>query len=356
MASHIPIDIIKYGNEDFLTGHLSRVNSQITSLEKNKNVLVTFLGANHYISSKWYNHENVPTWNYIAVQVRGEIELITDKDKLVEFLSCQIDKYEDQVKSSLKLSHLSSDFLSKQINGIIGFKIPIQNIDIAYKLSQNRSKLDYLNIVNELQIVNTTSSNLLASEMQLEYIQNKIFENYDYLTFDICNTDDFSKIYNLRNKCFSKNKSYLLDLNSINEEKGQDIYDMSSTIYKVEYENECIGSCRITPICELQIPELQSHNTQNNVLLSRVCIDSEHRNKNLHLFMFYKFSNYILNSTLYTDYLAFCTEDELRLYEKLGARKTSENKIKLYKNQINEYYIVKGSIKEFNNLIIKLLN
>ena len=72
--------------------------------------------------------------------------------------------------------------------------------------------------------------------------------------------------------------------------------------------------------------------------------------------MFYKFSNYILNSTLYTDYLAFCTEDELRLYEKLGARKTSENKIKLYKNQINEYYIVKGSIKEFNNLIIKLLN
>jgi hypothetical protein len=72
--------------------------------------------------------------------------------------------------------------------------------------------------------------------------------------------------------------------------------------------------------------------------------------------MFYKFSIYILNNTNYTDYFAFCTEDEFRLYERLGAKKTSENQIKLYKNQINNYFIVKGSIKEFNNLIIQILN
>lgn len=356
LASHIPIDIINFENEYYLTGHLSKANTQITSLEKNKNVLITFIGSNHYISSKWYNHENVPTWNYIAVQVRGEIELITNKDKLIEFLSYQIDKYEDKVKSSLKLSHLSDDFLSKEIKGIVGFKISIQNIDIAYKLSQNRSKLDYLNIISELQKVNSVSSNLLASEMQLEYMHNKISENYNNINFEVCNPNDYLQIYNLRNKCFSKNKSYLLGLNSINEEKGQDIYDKSSTIYNVKYENKCVGSCRITPIYELQIEELQLHNSENNVLLSRVCIDNEHRNKNLHLFMFYKFSNYILSNTNYTDYFAFCTEDEFRLYEKLGAKKTSETQIKLYKNQINDYFIVKGSIKEFNNLIIQILN
>jgi transcriptional regulator len=356
LASHIPIDIINFENEYYLTGHLSKANTQITSLEKNKNVLITFLGYNHYISSKWYSHENVPTWNYIAVQVRGEIELITNKDKLIEFLSYQIDKYEEKVKSNLKLSHLSDDFLSKEIQGIIGFKISIQNIDIAYKLSQNRSKLDYLNIISELQKVNSVSSNLLASEMQLEYMQNKISESYNNITFDVCKPNECLQIYNLRNKCFSKNKSYLLELNSINEEKGQDNYDKFSTIYNVKYKNECVGSCRITPIYELQIEELQLHNSENNVLLSRVCIDSGHRNKNLHLFMFYKFSNYILNNTNYTDYFAFCTEDEFRLYEKLGAKKTSENQIKLYKNQINDYFIVKGNIKEFNKLIIQILN
>lgn len=355
-ASHIPIDIIKDEEQYCLTGHLSRANSQIYSLENNKNVLITFLGSNHYISSKWYTEENVPTWNYIAVQVRGEIELITDKDKLIEFLSYQIDKYEEKVKSSLKLSHLSSDFLSKEIKGIIGFKIAIKNIDIAYKLSQNRNKLDYLNIISELHKVNSASSNLLASEMQLEFMQNKISENFDNINFEICKPNDYLQIYNLRNKCFSKNKNYLLELNSINEKKGQDVYDNVSTIYNAIYENECVGSCRITPICDLQIEELQFYTSENNILLSRVCIDSEHRNKNLHLFMFYNFSNYILNNTNYKDYFAFCTEDEFRLYEKLGAKKTSENKIKLYKNQLNDYFIVKGNIKEFNNLIIQNLN
>ncbi len=53
LASHIPIDIINFENEYYLTGHLSKANTQITSLEKNKNVLITFIGSNHYISSKW---------------------------------------------------------------------------------------------------------------------------------------------------------------------------------------------------------------------------------------------------------------------------------------------------------------
>lgn len=44
---------------------------------------------------------------------------------------------------------------------------------IAYKLSQNRNQTDYFNIVNELQKLNTPSSNLLASEMKTEFIDRK---------------------------------------------------------------------------------------------------------------------------------------------------------------------------------------
>lgn len=176
-ASHIPVDIIQIENDYYLTGHLSKANTQLTSLENNKNVLLTFVGANHYISSKWYDHENVPTWNYIAVQINGVIELISDTEKLIDLLSYQIDKYEKHVKSTLKLTDLSTDMVSKEIKGIVGFKINIEKIEIAYKLSQNRNQSDYLNIINELKKINSAASNLLASEMQLEFISNTKTDN-----------------------------------------------------------------------------------------------------------------------------------------------------------------------------------
>lgn len=134
---------------------------------------MTFLGANHYISPKWYSRENVPTWNYIAVQISGEIELITENEALLRLLSFQIDKHEDSVKSNLKLNELTPDLLSKELKGVIGFRINIKNIDVAYKLSQNRNTIDYLNIISELQKINSPSSNLIASEMLLEYNKNK---------------------------------------------------------------------------------------------------------------------------------------------------------------------------------------
>jgi transcriptional regulator len=38
--------------------------------------VLAFSGPHSYISSSWYDHENVPTWNYIAVHVYGKIKLL----------------------------------------------------------------------------------------------------------------------------------------------------------------------------------------------------------------------------------------------------------------------------------------
>ena len=43
-------------------------------------LLAIFSGVHTYISSSWYNHENVPTWNYLAVHVSGKIRLIEGQE------------------------------------------------------------------------------------------------------------------------------------------------------------------------------------------------------------------------------------------------------------------------------------
>lgn len=207
--------------------------------------------------------------------------------------------------------------------------------------------------------LNIPSSNFLTTAMKTECINRKIKECFgNELSFKISSSeDDFNRVFLLRERCFSKNKNYLLSAHSEKEKIGQDQYDKDSLIYIVESEGQLIGSCRITPPskCDwesnLDIPQSPTH-----VILSRVCIEKKYRNKHLHVFMFYKLSQWALNNTSYTDYYAFCTADEYRLYKKLGAMKVSDRKMKLFNNQSNDYHIIKGNIKKSNNTVFNFLN
>ena len=64
-ATHIPLELeINKEGEEVLMGHISKENPQWTAFESNDQVLAVFTGPHAYISSSWYDHENVPTWNY----------------------------------------------------------------------------------------------------------------------------------------------------------------------------------------------------------------------------------------------------------------------------------------------------
>src|SRR5258705_824077 len=76
-ATHIPLELSTNENgKDILTGHISKANRQWKNFADNDRVLVIFNGPHAYVSSSWYDHENVPTWNYIAVHIYGTIKII----------------------------------------------------------------------------------------------------------------------------------------------------------------------------------------------------------------------------------------------------------------------------------------
>lgn len=76
-ATHIPLELDTNENgKSILFGHISKENPQWESFESDANVLAIFSGPHSYISSSWYEKENVPTWNYIAVHVYGKIKII----------------------------------------------------------------------------------------------------------------------------------------------------------------------------------------------------------------------------------------------------------------------------------------
>ncbi|MFB6804444.1 FMN-binding negative transcriptional regulator [Peribacillus butanolivorans] len=165
IATHLPLGLNKKGDDYYITGHMAYGNPQWKTFETCEDVLVMFQGSNAYISSSWYGHEEVPTWNYQAVHVYGNASILV-KDELIEELTLMLEKYEENRENPVLWDKLSPHLLESELKGIVGFKIMVGEIQAADKLSQNRNETDYINIIDKLQNEGNPNSKQMAELME----------------------------------------------------------------------------------------------------------------------------------------------------------------------------------------------
>jgi transcriptional regulator len=164
-ATHIPLELeIHENGKQFLVGHISKENPQWQNFENDDRVLAIFSGTHGYISPSWYDHENVPTWNYVAVHVYGKVKII-EGQKVIDSLKKLVDKYESNVENPTKIEDYSKKTML-QVRGIVGFEIEITKIDAVKKMSQNRDDKNYNNIILELEKSGKIADQLVANEMK----------------------------------------------------------------------------------------------------------------------------------------------------------------------------------------------
>lgn len=168
VATHLPLEFAQNANGDkFLHGHLARANKQWQSFNSESEVLVIFSGPHAYVSARWYNHVNVPTWNYMVVHVYGKPRLVTDQDELHAMLKQLVDKYEANAITDkpYQLETLPPEYVAKEMRGIVGVEITIKRIEAKFKLSQNRRQPDYDNVIAELQKIGDNNALAISQAM-----------------------------------------------------------------------------------------------------------------------------------------------------------------------------------------------
>ncbi len=148
-VSHLPFLLSQ--DKKSLICHLAKANPQWENIEAQE-VLITFQGAHGYVSPAWYKTKGVPTWNYQAVHIYGKAEIITEAEKLAQIVEELTNKYESNRKKPWK-----PEYREAMLNAIIGLKIDITEIQAQYKLSQNRSKEDQQQVINENQKIGETA-------------------------------------------------------------------------------------------------------------------------------------------------------------------------------------------------------
>ncbi|RLU03003.1 MAG: FMN-binding negative transcriptional regulator [Ketobacter sp.] len=150
-----------------LLAHMARDNNQWQSLIMADDLVVCFDGPHGYVSPRWYSRpDGVPTWNFVSVQVSGRAELIKTEAESISVLERLSEFNEEHYGEGWRLSELDDNLLPVMLKALVFFRIKIEKIEAKAKLSQNRSKMDQVGVIQKLMAKPSTEQQTLAALMK----------------------------------------------------------------------------------------------------------------------------------------------------------------------------------------------
>jgi transcriptional regulator len=138
LLAHVPFLLSADGSQAEI--HLVRSNPIVRSLSEPRPAVLAVSGPDGYISPDWYGlGDQVPTWNYIAVHLRGTITL-SDCDGMRDLLDRQSAHFEDQLlpKTPWKTDKMPEELLDKMMRQIVPVRLAVSSVDGTWKLNQNK--------------------------------------------------------------------------------------------------------------------------------------------------------------------------------------------------------------------------
>ena len=155
-ATHVPV-ICKQTEDDaegsggwIVEGHIARNNPHWRLLQDGAPALCILQGAHCYVSSAWYEHPSAPTWNYQSVHLSGRAYLMDEEADARRHLRELVARMEgDSVADGME--HVVTEVtFAKLLTTMVVFRIEVDQIDSALKMSQNKDDATFSSIVSHL--------------------------------------------------------------------------------------------------------------------------------------------------------------------------------------------------------------
>lgn len=138
LIAHIPFVLSDDGKTADL--HLLRSNPITRALAQPARAVIAISGPDSYISPDWYGVDDlVPTWNYVAVHLRGTLTQLPAKD-----LRASLDKlaanFEERLEPKPPWTNdkMPPEALAKMMRMIVPFRFDVETVDGTWKLGQNK--------------------------------------------------------------------------------------------------------------------------------------------------------------------------------------------------------------------------
>jgi transcriptional regulator len=141
LAAHVPFLL----NDDasFAELHLARSNP-IARADLPAPALLVVAGPDAYISPDWYGPhdqvpDQVPTWNYVAVHLRGSLEPLPD-DALRPHVDALSAEHESRIqgKRPWTSAKMTDGAMPRMMRMILPFRFRVALVEGTWKLNQNK--------------------------------------------------------------------------------------------------------------------------------------------------------------------------------------------------------------------------
>lgn len=172
LASHLPILLDPdEGPNGTAYAHLARANPQWQELGNGSETLLVFPGPDAYVSPGFYpskaqDPRTVPTWNYLSVHAYGQAEVIQDGPRLLDIVSRLTDRHEHGRNDPWQVADAPADYIEGMLRAIVGVRLPIERLQGARKLSQNRAAADIEGVRTGLAASVDPLDNQLSAQMR----------------------------------------------------------------------------------------------------------------------------------------------------------------------------------------------
>lgn len=142
LAAHVPF--LLTGDASFAELHLARSNP-IARAALPAPALIAVSGPDAYVSPDFYGPhdqvpDQVPTWNYVAVHLRGTLELLPE-DAMRPHVDALSAEHEERIvgKRPWTSAKMSEGAMPRMMRMILPFRFHVTSIEGTWKLNQNKT-------------------------------------------------------------------------------------------------------------------------------------------------------------------------------------------------------------------------
>lgn len=166
VATQAPVFLEEHDGKKVIRGHMIKGSAHHKAFLENNKVMVLFPGAHTYVSATWYDDkQSASTWNYMTVQAKGTIRF-PGEEQLIEILRKTTLHFENNDPGSTTIyDNLDPEYTNRLLHAITAFEVEVHDLDHVFKLSQDKDKDSFENIIKELQKGDAASQSI-AGEME----------------------------------------------------------------------------------------------------------------------------------------------------------------------------------------------
>ncbi|MCC6787183.1 MAG: FMN-binding negative transcriptional regulator [Hyphomonadaceae bacterium] len=147
VGTHLPI--LWDAEKRIATGHIARANPQ-WKRGPGKGLIV-LSGPEAYVTPGWYpskaeHGKTVPTWNYEAVHITGQVEWFEEPARIEAVVRELSALHEDGRPAPWAIEDAPRGYIDALLRGIVGVALTAERVDAKRKLSQNKSEADFTGV------------------------------------------------------------------------------------------------------------------------------------------------------------------------------------------------------------------